>query len=157
MLITAFADHNMSSLLTNLVPVLDGTNYQQWSPAMQSFLMSQGQWRCTKEGATAPTVGEITKEEEDGTSTSITTSEAEVTSWLEEAEKVLGNICLHLHHTIGYQFNDESEPTELWVILKKNYGAPGITRAFVEFKGIMDTVIPNNANPSPALDKIMVH
>ena len=33
----------MSSQLTNLIPVLDGTNYQQWSAAMQSFLMSQGQ------------------------------------------------------------------------------------------------------------------
>ena len=33
-------------MLTQLVPVLDGTNYQQWASAMQSFLMSQGQWGC---------------------------------------------------------------------------------------------------------------
>ena len=35
----------MSSSLTTLVPVLSGPNYQVWSVAMRSFLMSQGQWR----------------------------------------------------------------------------------------------------------------
>ena len=119
--------------------------------------MSQGQWRCTREGATAPTIDTITKEEEEGTSTSITTSEAEVVSWKEDTEKALGNIHLCLHHTIEYQFNDEDDSAVLWVTLKKKYGAPEITRAFVEFKGIMDTVIPKNTNPSPALEKIMAH
>ena len=61
----------MSSQLTNLVPVLDGTNYQQWSTAMQSFLMSQGQWKCTKEGADAPIISTTTTEVEGGPSTSI--------------------------------------------------------------------------------------
>ena len=44
----------MSSQLTNLVPVFDGTNYPQWAAAMQSFLMSQGQWKCIKGGADVP-------------------------------------------------------------------------------------------------------
>ena len=36
----------MLSALTNLVPVLIGPNYNQWEPAMTSYLMSQsGQWR----------------------------------------------------------------------------------------------------------------
>jgi hypothetical protein len=34
----------MSSALTNLVPILDGSNYQQWAPPMCNFLKSQGQW-----------------------------------------------------------------------------------------------------------------
>ena len=29
--------------------------------------------------------------------------------------------------------------------------------AFKEFKGIMDTVIPNNSDPNPAIDKILAH
>ena len=64
----------MSSQLTNLVPVLDSTNYQQWSAAMQSFLMSQGQWKRTGEGADTPTITTttITPEAEGGPSTSIT-------------------------------------------------------------------------------------
>ena len=66
MLITAFADQKMSSQLTNLVLVLDSTNYQQWSAAMQSFLMSQGQWKCTKDGADAPTITTTTTTEVEG-------------------------------------------------------------------------------------------
>ena len=110
--------------------------------------MSQGQWRCTKEGADSPNVGTVTKTEEDGMTTTVTTGEAEVASWKEDAEKVLGNICLHLHHTIGYQFNEVDDPADLWEILKKKYGAPGMTKAFVKFKAIMDTVIPNGVDPS---------
>ena len=34
----------MSSTLNTYVPVLDGTNYQEWAARMQSYLMSQGQW-----------------------------------------------------------------------------------------------------------------
>ena len=149
----------MSSQLTNLVPVLDRTNYQQWFAAMQSFLMSQGQWKCTKEGADAPTITTTTiaPEAEGDTSTSITAGKEELASWNKDAEKALGNIRLHLHHTIGYQFNDVTSPSKLWEILKAKYGPVGLTCAFVEFKAIIDTVIPNGVDPSPALDKIMSH
>ena len=148
MLITAFADKKMSSQLTNLVSIFDGTNYQQWTAAMQSFLMSQGQWKYVKDGADVPT--EIKVE-------GSVTNAADIASYLEDAEKVIGNICLHLHHTIGYQFNSEENPAALWQMLKKKYGVPGISGAFKEFKGIMDIQIPNNSDPSPAIDKIMAH
>jgi hypothetical protein len=39
LLITAFADLKMSSQLNTFVPVLDGSNYQQWAAAMQSSLV----------------------------------------------------------------------------------------------------------------------
>ena len=54
--------------------MLNDTNYQQWSAAMQSFLMSQGQWKCTKRGATAPgvTTAEVEPEAEGEPSTSVT-------------------------------------------------------------------------------------
>ena len=95
----------MSSQLTNLVPVLDGTNYQQWAAAMQSFLMSQGQWKCVKDGADVPAEANV----EDSV-----TNTAEIVFRLEDAEKAMGNICLRLHHTIGYQFNSEENPADLW-------------------------------------------
>ena len=138
----------MSSQLTNLVPVFDGTNYQQWVAAMQSFLMSQEQWKCVKPGADVP--DEVKVEDS-------VMNAAEIASWLEDAEKAMGNICLCLHHTIGYQFNSEESPAALWQTLKKKYGAPGMPTAFKEFKGIMDTIIPNNSDPNPAIDKILAH
>ena len=147
----------MSSQLTNLVPVLDGTNYQQWSAAMQSFLMSQGQWKCTKPGAVAPGAPTAEAEGEPSTSVTATTGKEDLTSWNKDAEKVLGNIRLCLHHTIGYQFNEVATPTFLWQVLKNRYGGQGLSQAFVKFKGMMDTAIPGGVDPSPALDKIMSH
>ena len=69
----------------------------------------------------------------------------------------MGNICLRLHHTIGYQFNEVATPAFLWQALKNRYSAQGLSRAFVEFKGLMDTVIPEGVDLSPAIDKIMSH
>jgi len=38
----------MSSQLTNLVPVMTGSNYLAWKDAITVFLKSQGVWRiCT--------------------------------------------------------------------------------------------------------------
>ena len=126
----------MSSQLTSLVPIFDGTNYQQWVSAMQSFLMSQGQWKCIKPGATVPKVSTrevpITSpkgkeaETEVETETITDVSQSDVDNWLEDAEKALGNIRLRLHHTIGYQFNDVENPAFLWKELKEKYGDPGV-------------------------------
>ena len=137
----------MTSQLNNFVPVLNSTNYQQWAAAMQSYLMSQGQWKCVKTGATIPTL-----KIEEGES-----NQGEIDSWLENEEKVLGNIRLRLHHTIGMQYNDTNKPTVLWATLLEKYGSPGLSRAFIEFKGAMDAVIPNGSDPAPALDKILTH
>jgi hypothetical protein len=141
----------MSSQLTTFVPVLDGTNYQQWASQMQSYLMSQGQWKCTR-GAPAPEL----KHEKDGKTVGTATQE-DVDSWDNDCERALGNIRLRLHHTIGSQYGTTDHPADLWDELKEKYGSPGMTRAFVEFKGAMDTVIPNGSDPSPALDKILAH
>src|SRR5258708_39115859 len=148
----------MSSQLSGFVPVLDGTNYQQSAASMQSYLMSQGQWKCTKLTATAPSLTTVTHPAtEDAVAYTETTGQEELDKWNQEAEKALGNIRLRLHYTIGYQFNEETDPSELWESLKNKYGMPGVTKAFVEFKQVMDTAIPNGSDPGPALDKIMSH
>src|SRR5882757_8963339 len=111
-LLMIFFQIAMSSQLTTLVPVLDGTNYQQWAAAMQSFLMSQGQWWCMKIGFVPPifTKTEATKHSPE------TSNESEVSMWENDSEKALGNIHLHrhLHHTIRYQYNDIKAPHTLW-------------------------------------------
>ncbi|KAF9642273.1 hypothetical protein BDM02DRAFT_3063450, partial [Thelephora ganbajun] len=71
--------------------------------------------------------------------------------------KGIGNIRLRLHHTIAYQFTDETSLMKLWLALKEKYGTPGLSKAFTEFKAIMDTHIPNNQDPRPSLDKILAH
>jgi hypothetical protein len=86
-----------------------------------------------------------------------TTGQAEHDAWMEDAEKALGNILLRLHPNIGYQFNNATGPSILWQDLQTRFGKPGMATAFMEIKGIMDTAIPNNSDPNPALNKIMAH
>ena len=146
----------MSSTLTSLVPILDGTSYQQWAAQMQSYLMSQGQWKATTD--LAPTLGtEIKEDEETKAKITVYTNQETVDYFEENAAKVLGNIRLRLHHTIGYQYASVDSPRELWETLKEKYARPGISRAFLEFRGALETRIPDQQDPRPALDKIMSH
>ena len=142
----------MSSQLTSFVPILDGTNYQQWASSMQSYLMSQGQWKCVKPGATAPVLKSEATADDKSTGT-----QEEIDSWHEDKEKALGNIRLRLHFTIGAQYSEYELPATLWVTLKEKYGSPGLSTAFIEFKAAMDMVIPNGSDPNPAIDKILSH
>jgi len=168
----------MSSTLNTFVPVLDGTNYQQWAASMQSFLMSQGQWRIITKNAPLPVYKNSTqvapvKADDDTINVQATrraqaaadqramltepTNQDALDEWEELVSKAVGNIRLRLHHTIAYQYNTEDDAANLWQSLLNKYGQPGISRAYIEFKGAMDTNIPNNSDPSPSLDKMMAH
>src|SRR5258708_35599726 len=98
----------MSFQLNSYVPVLDGTNYQQWAAAMQSYLMSQGQWKCTKTGTTPPLV---TTTETDGTT--YTTGQEDLDKWNQDSKKAVGNIRLRLHHpwSLSSSFSPKSSMT----------------------------------------------
>jgi hypothetical protein len=144
----------MTSQLTSLVPILDGTNYQEWSAKMTSFLMSQKQWKTIR-GVSGYPPGTGPDPKTKGKT--IITEQSLYDDWKDLKEQALGNIRLRLHFNIGYQFNEADDPKVLWEELKTRYGTPGITSAFVHFKAIMDTTIPPNADPNPAMDKIMSH
>ena len=51
----------------------------------------------------------------------------------------------------------EEHASSIWEALEKEYGKPGIAAIYQEFTGAMTTVIPDNSNPSFALEKIVSH
>ena len=114
----------MSSSLTILVPVLDGTNFQEWASKMKSFLMSQGQWKCVKkpfQPSFAPKASSSKKSGEDPTDVPVpddNDNDKAREAYEELNDKAVGNIRLWLHHTIGYQFNDVDLAHDLWVKLE---------------------------------------
>jgi hypothetical protein len=110
-----FLFQKMSLQLTNLVPVLTGLNYQEWAASMYPYLMSQAQWKCVKKDAVPPSEGK------DGDT-------GPIDDWNKMAECTLGNILLHLHHTIAYQFADYIDPATLWAKLLEKYRVPGPPR-----------------------------
>ena len=97
----------MSSTLNTYVPVLEGPNYQKWVAAMQSYLMSQGQWHVIKTQPNPPGVTETmttSGEGKEATTTKEFSTDA-LEAWEELNTKAVGNIRLCLHHTIAYQYN----------------------------------------------------
>jgi hypothetical protein len=150
---------NMLSQLVNLVPVLEGFNYQAWAPSMQNYLQSQGQWWILKktcpdlEGESTTTVGTG----DDAVVTTAPGTEKEVEDWEDTNSRALSNICLRLHHTIQYKYKAKESTGALWLALEAEYGKPGVVTLYLEFKGILDTRIPENEDPTSALNKIESH
>ena len=88
----------MSSSLTILVPVLSGPNYQAWSVAMKSFLMSQGQWRIlsrpcprdiTLDSRGVALTGDQALSDED-----VMANKEKIEDWEDDNQKAVGNIML---------------------------------------------------------------
>ena len=88
----------MSSSLTTLIPVLSGPNYQVWSTAMKSFLMSQGQWRvlsrpCPRDISVDkngnPLESDKMPKDED-----LEVNREKIEDWEDSNQKAVGNIML---------------------------------------------------------------
>jgi len=142
----------------SLVPVLDGTNYQDWAAAMQSFLMSQGQWKViSRPGPQYIYKAEDLEKDKTPKAGAIAENVEIVEAWNDIDDKALGNIRLRLNSNIRQLFKDMDISVTLWEQIKSKYGKPGLGQAFIEFKAAMNTFIPPNSNPAPALDKIMTH
>ena len=142
----------MSSALTNLIPVLEGLNYKMWFPLMQSFLMSQGQWRVTcKSPPTLISAKPATNEEV------VTGNHEKVNEWFNLKSKALGNIQLRLHHTIQYKHCGIKIVGEMLAKLEKEYGKPGLISIYLELKGAFNTQIPANSNPTLAVTNTSTH
>jgi len=77
--------------------------------------------------------------------------------WDKTNIKALGNIQLRLHHSISFKFKEVMVAGILWEQLKDIYGSPGILSIYTEFKQAIETKIPENSDPSLAVDKFAVH
>jgi len=167
-----FADsyRNMSSEKTTLastVPVLNGPNYQTWEPLMRAYLQGNDVWFAI--------VGDvivlqhpaktISRKLSDGTEESMVVPDKdkapvnldEFKSWAKENYKALGKINLRLHESIRYKYSSIEIAKTLWDRLKDEFGKPGITAIYHEFKGALSTNLPENGNPSTALNKLLGH
>ena len=88
----------MLSSLTTLVPVLSGTNYQPWSTAMKSFLMSQGQWcvlscPCPRD-ITVDKDGHPLESDRMPSDSDIAENVEKIENWEDDNQKAVGNIML---------------------------------------------------------------
>src|SRR5579864_1133235 len=110
----------MSSTLTTMVPLLDGSNFQVWSQQIGAYLMSQGWLRIVQKGLPTDT------KDLDG-----------IEKFEDANSKALGAILLRLHFTIAYKHRAQTYATDLLTALKEEYGRPGVSGIFLEFKKLM--------------------
>ncbi len=80
----------MSSQLTSLVPVFDGSNWSTWFKAMTAFFMSQGLWGYVAGTITVPVI----------TTGPPPVTAADIALWNKNDEMARGNLTLHLSPAI---------------------------------------------------------
>ena len=154
---------NMSSSLTTLVPVLSGPNYQVWSIAMKSFLMSQGQWHVLSRPCpvdiTVDSRGNTLTGEDAPSDDDIAANKEKIEDWEDDNQKAVGNIMLRLAPQIQGNLTPKTMDSAglLWDHLEKQYGKPGIITTYLEFKAAMDIKITDQEDPTITIDKMTAH
>jgi len=146
---------------------------------MMNYLLSQGQWRVIANKFPAPkyeATTTVTKTDAEGTHTETIadtskppTNQSEITSWFDTNDRALENIMLRLHPTLATTvlnllektIEENTDVTTMfasiaWEYLEATYGKPGITATYKELKTTMDVIIPGNADPTLAIDTILI-
>ena len=80
----------MSNALTSLVPILDGTNYREWSKAMQAYLMSMDLWEYANGDESELTLSATATDDERATHK----------AWKSANQKALANLVLRVNPII---------------------------------------------------------
>src|SRR5882757_2227901 len=108
----------MSSQLTTLVPVFDGSNYGIWSKAIKAFLMSQGLWGHVDGTITEPPVANIDDH----------------ALWSHQNDMATGTITLRLTHPIQQFVESWTTANDIWDNLHDCYGAASVLTIYKDFK-----------------------
>jgi hypothetical protein len=147
----------MSSALLNIIPVLNGTNWQSWSESMDAYIMSEGRRHVLT--TTRPSIpAEITGTDGDVTNQSeIDKATKKQEDWDKDNERVMGYIRLRVFLDVAQLIKSKDSAKLMWNSLKEGHSQQTLANAYVEFKGILDTRIPEDQSPATALAKIQAH
>ena len=136
----------MSSNLLNAVPTLDGTNFLVWNQQMMSYLRSQGLFRTLTKACPVQGKGASDPDVTDA-----------IERWEDANSKAVGSMSLRLHFSIAYKHQTTTSASKLLKDLTAEYGSPGVAGVFLEFNKLMDLRIPEQQDPSIALDQFLGH
>jgi hypothetical protein len=147
----------MSSALLNIVPVLNGTNWQSWSESMDAYIMSKGRHHVLT--TTRPDIPAVTLDNDKNVDNQSDVDKAteKQEDWDKDNERVMGYICLRISPDVAQLVKGKDFAKQMWDSLKEGHSWQTLANAYVEFKGIFDTRIPEDQNPAAALAKIQAH
>jgi hypothetical protein len=147
----------MSSALLNIVPVLNGTNWQSWSESMDAYIMSEGRRHVLT--TMRPAVPAVTFDNDGNVDNQSDVDKAteKQEDWDKDNERVMGYIRLRVSPDVAQLVKGKNSAKEMWDSLKEGHSRQTLANAYVEFKGILNTRIPDDQNPTAALAKIQAH
>ena len=139
--------------VASLVPVLNGTNYQQWATAMKAFLLSQGLW--------AQVQGNVEREElpkDKKEVAALSTEEkkritAAIAQWDHDDGMAMGHIALRVAPHIQASCINCVTSFSMWHALAENYGKPSPASVFKDFKDTINMRIRADQDPASYFDK----
>ncbi|KAF5365941.1 hypothetical protein D9758_006707 [Tetrapyrgos nigripes] len=126
-----------SNVLMTTVPVFAGVDFNIWADILLSWLQATG--LSSVLGSDRPS--DATKQ----------------ANWDEKNDKAIGSIKLRLSPAIRQKVLGMTSAKEIWTTLKKTYGKPGVSAVYTDFKRATSIIIPNDANPSAAVELIHMH
>src|ERR1700744_3657853 len=141
----------MSSQLTSLVTLFDGSNWGIWSRAMKAFLMSQGLWGYVNGTITMPVITadpNIAAQVADHTA-----QQAALTAWNKADDQALGSIVLRLKPELQQHVTQATAAT-VWDALEQRYGAATVPSIYKDFKEAISIRINPNQHPAAQFDKL---
>jgi len=103
----------MSSQLTGLVPILDGSNYPLWSKSMKAYLQSQGLWGYAHGAITRPNDPDPALP-----AAEIATAVAAQAAWDRANDMAAGNIVLRITPSINENLINLDTAEAVWDDLK---------------------------------------
>ncbi len=133
----------MSSQLTSLVPVFDGSNWSTWSKAMTAFFMSQGLWGYVAGTIAVPVVGAGPPP----------VTATDVALWNKNDEMARGNLTLCLSPAIRQAVTGNTSQI-LWDAIKDWYGAVSMPHIYKDFKEAISIRFNPNQHPTPQFEKM---
>ena len=133
----------MSTQLTHLVPIFDGSNYGLWAKAIKAFLMAQGLWGYV-DGTIAQPVGVA----------GAAPDAAELAAWQRSRDMARGNITLRLSPALQEYADTVANITDLWTNLKDRHGATTVPMIYKDFKEAISIRFNPNQHPGPQFDKL---
>ncbi len=134
----------MSNALTSLVPVLNGTNYQEWTKVMKAYLMSMDLWEYTN------------GDEKQPTQSSPPTQDEKITfkAWKSANQKALANIILWVKPSIREDIVMLNNVETIWNCLKSHFNVVQPTTLFKDFKATISIWIDATKHPLPQVNRL---
>jgi len=138
----------MSSSLERLVPVLNGTNYRDWSVLMQSFLQMQDLWEVVGGGHRMPAALA------QGATASQTTAYNEAyVVWNSIDNKAIGAITLRITASLRHYHGTNDTSRTFWTNLKTAFGTASMPAVYADFKQVINIKL-TGGNPIPDLERM---